>query len=119
MGKNMNFCFIKAAAVDDAGVIQLVRDNVVLGPKNRGYGTCIGRETGLENHASFNLLELRDPLFELHVQAHGAGNRADRARAYAKVACSIESRLDQLGVCCEPEIIVRREIDNFLSVELR
>ena len=45
----------EAAAVDDAGVVQLVGDDVVLGAENRRDGSGVGGESGLEDHARFHM----------------------------------------------------------------
>ena len=100
-------------------MIQLVGDNVILGAKDRRDGAGIGRETRLEHHAGFDILEACDALLELHVQGHGAGDGAHRTRAHAKLACGCERRFHQFWMSCEPEIIVGREIDDIAAVETR
>ena len=67
----------QAAAVDDARVIQLVRNDDVVFRQNRGDGSGVGREPALEDDDRLDLLELRQPALELHVDRHGAGDGAD------------------------------------------
>src|SRR5687767_2778252 len=56
----------EAAAIDDARVIQLVGNDVVVGSEDRGDGTGVGGESGLEHDAGFHIFELGDTLFKLH-----------------------------------------------------
>ena len=48
---------------------------------------------------------------------HGPGDGADRARADPKLARGFERRLAQLGMRGQPQIIVRRQVDDLLSVK--
>ena len=57
-------------------MVQFVGDDVILGTKDRRNGAGVGREPRLEHHGGFDVLEARDALLELHVQAHGAGDGA-------------------------------------------
>ena len=107
----------KAAAVDDAGVIQRVGNDVVFGAQNRGDCPGVGGKTGLENHARFHVLEPRDALFKLHVDRHGSGDSAHGARSYAILARGFEGGFAQLGMGGQTEVIVRSQIDYFAAVE--
>ena len=106
-------------AVDDAGVIQLVGNDHVLFGEDGGHGAGIGREAALEHHHGFDVLEFREPLFELHVHGHGSRDGANRAGADAVVLDGVERGLHQLRMRRETEIVVRREIDDRLVVEGR
>ena len=84
----------QAAAVDDAGVVQLVgHDDVVLA-EDGGDGARVRREAALEDDDRLGLLELGEPALELHVDRHRAGDRPHRAGADAerRVASSARSR---------------------------
>src|SRR5208283_1975230 len=105
------------AAVNDRSVVQLVGDDEVFLTKNGGNGARVGRESGLEDDAGFDVLEARNLLFEVHVDAHGAGNRSHRARSDAEFACSLKRRLAQLGMRRQPKVIVRSKIDDLLAVK--
>ena len=104
-------------AVDDAGVVQLVGDDEILFAQDRRHRARIRGKSGLEDHAGFDVLEARDLFFQLHVDLHGAGNGAHRARADAVLARRLQRGFAQLGVRRQPEIVVRREIDDLLAVE--
>ena len=81
------------AAVDDAGVIQLVgNDDVVFGEDGRD-GAGVGREAALEDDDRLDLLELGELPLELHVDRHRAGDGADRSGADAESLDRLERAL--------------------------
>ena len=86
-------------------------------PRMRRNRSGIRGEARLEDHAGFDVLEARDLLFQLHVELHGAGDGAHRARAHAVLARGFQRRLAQLGMRGQAEIIVGREVDDLLAVE--
>ena len=47
----------EAAAVDDAGVVELVGDDVVVLAEDGGDGAGVGGEAGLKDDAGFDVLE--------------------------------------------------------------
>ena len=51
----------QAAAVDDAGVVQLVGDDDVVCGEEGGHRSGVGRETALEDDDRVGLLERREP----------------------------------------------------------
>ena len=77
----------------------------------------VGGESRLEDDAGFDVLEVGDLFFQFHVDLHGAGDGAHRARSHAIFARGLERRFPQFGMRGQSEIIVRGEIDNFLAVE--
>src|ERR1700678_4401287 len=48
--------------------------------------------------AWFNILECGDALFQLHVQRHGPGNRAHRARSHAEAFHRLDCGFNELGM---------------------
>ena len=56
-------------------------------------------------------------LFQLHVNTHGAGDGAHGARAHAILLRRLQSGFAQLGVRCQPEVVVGSEVDDLLAVE--
>ena len=64
-------------------------------------------------------LKRGDALLELHVQAHGAGDRTHRARADAEFFDGCDGRFAQLGMGGQAEVIVGGEVDDLLPVESR
>src|SRR5712692_8446390 len=84
--------------INDAGVVELVRDDEVFFTQNGGDGAGIGGKPRLKNYAGFHILEAGDFLFQLHVDLHGSGNGAHRARTYAVFARGLKRRLAQLGM---------------------
>ena len=109
----------QSAPVDDARVVELVgNDDVVLG-EDGGHGAGIGREPTLEHDDGFRLLEGREPLFELHVNRHRAGDvrTEPEPTPRARVAASARSR--SWGCVVKPEIVVRGEVDDLAVVDAR
>ena len=115
--KNLDFGAREACAVDDAGVVQLVGDDEVFFAEDRRNRPSISREARLEDDAGLHVLEARDLLLQLHVNTHGAGDGAHRARAHAILLRRLQSGFAQLGVRCQPEVVVGSEVDDLLAVE--
>ncbi len=86
-------------------------------PRMRRDGARVGGEAGLEDHAGFDVLEARDLLLQLHVDLHGAGDGAHRARADAVLLRGFERGFAQLGMGRQAEIVVGGEVDDLLAVE--
>src|ERR1700722_20117617 len=86
----------KPAAVDDAGVVQLVGDDVVLRAKDRRDGSRVGRESGLKNNASLDVLEVCNAPFKVIMQAHRPGDGSHGAGARAIASGRVDRRFDQL-----------------------
>ena len=87
-GKTLIVGAAQPRAVDDARVIQLVRDDHVLFRQDRRDRAGVRREAALKDDDGFRLLERGEPALELHVDRHRAGDRADRSRADAELARS-------------------------------
>ena len=107
------------AAIDDAGMVQLVGNDMVVRSEDRRNRARVGGKAGLKHHASFHVLEGRDALFQLQVQLHGAGNSAHRARTHAILAHRFERRLAQARMRGQPQVIVGGEVDDVLAIEAR
>ena len=108
------------AAVDDARVIQLVGDDDVLFRQDRGDRAGVGGEAALEDDDLLDLLELGEPALELHVDFHGAGDRAHRAGADAERRRSPSSAaLAQPRMRRQAEIVVRRQVDDRFVIDRR
>ena len=89
----------QAAAVDDAGVVQLVGDDDVVLGQDRGDGAGVGGEAALEHDAASVCLNVGEPALELHVDRHRAGDGAHRARCRRRArSTAFERRLAQPGV---------------------
>ena len=109
----------EAAAVDDGRVVEFVGDDQVFLAENGGDGSSIGGEPGLEDDAGFDVFELGDLLFEIHVHLHGAGDGADGAGADAEFARGFDGGAAELGVGGEAQVIIGAEVDDFFAVEVR
>ena len=85
--------------------------------KDGGDGAGVRGEAALEDDDRFGLLEGGQPPLELHVDVHGAGDGAHRARADAELRDRLERLLAQLRVRRQAEVVVRREVDDLAVVE--
>ncbi len=117
--KHVDLGLGEAAAVDDAGVIQLVGDDVVFGPQNRRNRAGVGCEARLKHHARLHVLEARDALLQLHVQTHGAGDGAHRAGSHAVAPGGLQGCLAEARMRGQPQVIVGGQVDDLFAVEAR
>ncbi len=105
------------AAVDDARVIQFIRDDDVVFCEDGRDGAGVGGEPALKHDDRFGLLEHGQPTFEFHVNRHRAGDRAHGAGAHTEFFGRLDHRGDELGMRRETEIVVRRQVDDLFAVE--
>ena len=107
----------EAHPVDDRGVIELVGHDQVLLAGDRRDDSGIGREPGLEGQGRCRALEGGEVAFELLVQTHRPGDRADRARARPEVAHGLKRCLAQARMMGQTEIVVGRQADQATVVD--
>ena len=106
----------ETGAIDDGGVVQFVRQDEVAFAEDGGDSAGIGGEAGLEDDAGLDVFEAGDLFFELHVDAHGAGDGADGAGADAEFFGRGDGGFAELGVIAEAEIVVAGEVDDLFAV---
>jgi hypothetical protein len=111
-GKTLIVARLRRAPVDDAGVIELVGNDNVVATENRRHRSRVCRESALEDDGSLGVLERRKPPLELHVDVHGAGDGADRARPHAISPDRLDRLLAQCRMRGQTEIVVRGEVDD-------
>ena len=116
VAEDFDFCLGEARSVDDAGVIEFVGEDEVVFAQDGADGAGVGCKAGLEDNAGFDTFEGRNLFFELHVEAHGAGNGADSARAHAVLLRSGDGGLAQPGMVAEAKIIIGGQVDDALAV---
>jgi hypothetical protein len=107
------------ATVDDAGVIQLVRDDDVLAREDRGDRAGVCRKPALKDDDRLGPLEIREALLQLHVEIKRSGNRSDRPGPDAVSPDGVNRPIRQRRMCGEPEIVVRRQVDDHAVVDCR
>ncbi len=110
MAEDFDLCFGETGAVDDAGVVELVGEDEVFFAEDAGDGAGVCGEAGLEDDASFDTFKGGDLFFELHVDAHGAGDSADGSGAYAESFCRGDGGFFEFGVVAETEVVVGCEV---------
>ena len=116
VAEDFNFCFGEAGSVDDAGVIEFVGEDEVVLAEDAGDGAGVGGEAGLEDDAGLDSFEGGDLFFELHMDAHGAGDGADGSGAYAVFFCGGDGGFFEFRVIAEAKIVVGSEVDDAFAV---
>ena len=117
VAEDLDFGAGEPRAVDDAGVVQLVGDDEIFFAQQRRHRARIRREARLKDHAGFDIFEARDPLLQLHVDLHGAGDGAHGARTDAVLARGFEGGFAQFGMGRQAQVIVGGDVDDLLAVE--
>ena len=117
-GNTLIVALLRRAAVDDAGVIQLVGDDHVVLGEHGGDGAGVGGEAALKDDDGFDVLERRRaaarapcafPWFPEMVRT------APEPTPYFSTASS--AAFTQLRMRRQAEIVVRRQVDHRLVVE--
>src|ERR1700722_2162463 len=103
-------------AVDDAGVVELVGEDEVVFAKDGADSAGVGCEARLKDDAGLDAFEGCDLFFELDVDAHGAGDSADGAGAYAILFRCCNRSLAQLRMIAEAEVVIGGEADDALAI---
>src|SRR5262245_3987456 len=112
MRKDLDRGTAQTRAIDDACMIQLVGHDHVVAAQERRHGSGVRGETALKDDGRLGVLEDREPPLELHVDSHRAGDRAYRSRADAERLQCFEGARSKAGMRRQPQIVVRREIDD-------
>jgi len=97
----------QAAAIDDAGVVQLVGKDHVAFAHQRGNGRQVRGEAALESDRGLGAFELGQPSFQLQVQVHRPGDGAHRGRPDAIAVHRLFGGFDQPGMVRQAEVVVR------------
>ncbi len=106
----------KARPVDDAGVVQLVREDHVFLADQSLDGSQVGGKTGLKADGGFDALEGRQAAFELAVNFHRSGDGAHCRRADPVLGNDILDGFHHPGVVGQAKIVVRAEIEHAFAV---
>ena len=104
--KDLNRRFRKPRPVNNRRMVQFVGDDQIVFAEHGRNRSSVGRKSRLKHYACLHFLERRDLLFQLHVELHGTGNRANRSRADAKSFHRVQCRLAQGLVRGQPEVVV-------------
>ena len=77
----------------------------------------VAGEAGLEGQNRLDVLEGRQPGFQLFVEAHGAGDGAHGSRPGSIALHRLDGRATQPGVGVQPQVVVRGEGDHIATVD--
>ncbi len=105
------------AAVDDARVVEGVRQHHVTLARQRGDDARVGQVARAEQHAGLARLEVRQLRLEPPVHSHVARHEPRRPRADAPAHRRFRRRLAHARVIGEPEVVVRAQEQDRLAVE--
>ena len=108
--------FREARAVYDRSVIQFVGNDQVFFTQDCRHRSRVGHKAGLKNHAGLDLFKAGDLFFEVHVHLHGSSDGTDGTGAHAEFSRGDDCRAAQRGMGRQSEIVIRTEIDHFLTV---
>ncbi len=107
------------AAVDDAGVVQLVQVDLVVPTHQRPDDAQVRLVARAEHQRRFGADELRQPHLQPLVQVRIAVQESTARTAAAVFLERSLGRLDYAGVVGEPHIVVRADHDLALTVDVR
>ena len=108
----MTLRFAQPYAIDDAGVIEGVRDNRVLLVQQRLEETAVGVEAGGVEDGVFGAEEGAQTLLELLMHRLGTADEAYRGHSVTEPVDGTVGRLTHGRVICKPEIVVRTQVDD-------
>ena len=109
--------FGEADAVDDGTVVQLVRDDDVVGTGDQGRNQSnVDRVAGRVDQGRFHALEFSDFAFCFQMNVHGTGNGTHRSAASPVGGRGFLHGSDDLRMGGQVEVIVGREHDGRLAV---
>ena len=106
----------QADAVDDARVVERVRDDRVLLAGQRLEQAAVGVEAGRVEDGVLGAEEGREPALELAVHGLGPADEAHRGHAVAVAVERGVGRGDDRRVVREPEVVVGAEVQHLAAV---
>ena len=112
VGIAVAFGFAQADAVDDRGVVQTVRDDGVLWPEQGLEQPAVGIKASRKQDRIVFPEEGRQLLFQLAVDVLCATDKADRGHAEPLGVHRVTGRGDEIGVVCQPQVVVCAKIDH-------
>jgi hypothetical protein len=105
------------AAVDDAGVVEGVREDHLATLRQRRDRSAVGEVARAEQQGRLGSLELGQPRLELAVDRHRAGDQPGRPGARPELQRRIGGGAPQPGMVCQSQIVVRAEHQDRAAVE--
>jgi hypothetical protein len=105
------------AAVDDRGVVELVREHDPARRRERGDHARVGQEARAEQHACLGALERRELLLDARVQRHVPRHQARRPRARAPLLGGVRGGGAESRVAGQPEVVVGAQQQHLAAVE--
>ena len=94
-------------SVDDAGVIQRIRDHRVLRPEQRLEQAAVGIEARRVEDRVFCPQKGADPVLQILVDTLGAADKPDRCDSVAECVERLVRGVHNVGVIGETQVVVR------------
>jgi len=107
----------EAAAVDDAGMVKLVRDDGVILAHQRRDGGDVGIEAGLKSDGGFNTLEGGHAALKLQCRSMVRQSSAQQPGQGHTAPC-LPRGLQDARVIGKPEVIVRAKIQHAFAIPI-
>ena len=109
--------FAQAHAVDDAGVVELIADDGVLGAQQRLKEAAVGVKAGRVEDGVFGAEEGAEASLQGLVDVLRAANEAHGGHAVAVFADGFARDGEELRVVGEAEVVVGAEVDDLSAVD--
>jgi len=116
-GKTWILALERRQPSDDAGVVELVRDDVVLGREDGGHGARVGGEAGLNTTQASTRLKSAMRRSSSRWMLMVPAMEANRARAGAVAARGLDRRFDELGMIGQAQVVVGCQVDHFPAID--
>ena len=108
----------KAHAVDDAGMVQGIRDDGVLVGKERTKQASVGIEASGIKDSVLCLEVIADGSLQLLVNIHGTTDEANGCHTITATVHHVLGSLNQARVVGQAEVVVSTKIEYFLALYL-
>ena len=105
-------------AVDDRGVVELVRNYGILGSKQHLKDAAIGIEARGEQDGRLHAQQGRKPVLEFHVLGLRAANEPHTCHAEAPIVEGVLGGGNQARVVGQPKVVVGAEVEHGLAGRL-
>jgi len=102
--------------VDDAGMVQLVRNNGIIRPQKCFKQACIRIETGCVENGVVHSQELRQASLKLLVNRLGSADEPYRRETVSPPVQALVGRADNLRMIRQPEVVVGAQVDHLSAI---
>lgn len=105
-------------AVDNTGVVKLVRDDSIIGCQASLEEASVGVESTWIEDSIFKLMEVSNSTFQVLMDILSAANEAHRGHAEAMCVQGVLGRLNDTWMIRKPQVIVGAEVKHTLPISI-